>query len=235
MRPTLLSAVVLVVVIAGCTGGSLPGMGGDTPTPEPAAGGGGATGSDDCRTGGSYRWVDPGTGEQVSLDVQGTVTHEGRQVCKAVYETTGSDADYSRVVMYYATDDSYQKVVYYDAQGNVVNEIEAENPAAAGTADGGGTAQGGTADDWCVEGQTASFADPRSGQQASMEVKGLVDHEGREVCKAVYETDDPDTGYSRVVMFYTEDDSYRKIVYYDEQGNVINEFTMAGTPTATGG
>lgn len=123
MRASLLSAVVLVVVIAGCTGGSVPGLGGDTSTPAPAADGGGSSGSSDCRAGESYQWADPQTGERISLNVRGTVSHEGRQVCKAVYETTDPDAGYSRVVMYYAEDDSYRKVVYYDQDGNVVNEF----------------------------------------------------------------------------------------------------------------
>lgn len=227
--------VVLVVLVAGCTSGGIPALDGDTPTPEPAAGDGGSSDGTDCQAGESYTWADPQSGEQVSLEIQGIVEHEGRQVCKAVWETNDADGEYSRVVMYYSEDDSYQKIIYYDDQGNVVQEFEASDPGQAGTpgGDGDGTAAGG--DDWCVEGQSMSYADPQTGESTSMEVQGVVQHEGHEVCKYVYETNDTDTEYSRMVMFLSEDDSYQKIVYYDADGNVVDEFVMSQGVTTTEG
>jgi hypothetical protein len=82
--------------------------------------------------------------------------------------------------------------------------------------------------DWCPEGQTTRFASPQTGEQVSMEVEGIVTHDGREVCKAVWQTNQPENEVAKMEMYYSEDDSYQKIVTYDENGNVVDEVVMTG-------
>jgi len=118
-RHVLTVLVVALVVVAGC-GGS--GTQGET-SADGQSGNQGAD-SDWCPAGQSTQFANPQTGEQVSLVFQGTVTYEGRQVCKATWETNDPEGEIARIVMYYTEERSYQKVVYYDGDGNVVLEQE---------------------------------------------------------------------------------------------------------------
>lgn len=97
--------------------------------------------------------------------------------------------------------------------------------------DNGGDANGGTSGDaasadWCPKGTTQHVANPQSGEQVSMQINGIIEHDGRQVCHAVWETNDAEGDIQKMEMFYTEDESYRKIIMYDENGDVVQEFEM---------
>jgi hypothetical protein len=220
-RHVLTVLVVALVVVAGC-GGS--GTQGET-SADGQSGNQGAD-SDWCPAGQSTQFANPQTGEQVSLVFQGTVTYEGRQVCKATWETNDPEGDVVRVEMYFSEDESYRKVVTYDADGNVLNEMQmsgsSDQPDSGGeTPDGSG--DGTSASQWCPEGERVQFSNPQTGEQTSMVTEGIVTHEGRQVCKATWETNDPEGEIARIVMYYTEERSYQKVVYYDGDGNVVLE------------
>ena len=85
-----------------------------------------------------------------------------------------------------------------------------------------GTGGSDPSSDWCDAGQRAQFANPQTGEAASWEVQGIVEEDGREVCKAVWETNQGEV--SRIEMYFTEDESYRKMVTYDADGEMIDEF-----------
>lgn len=103
-------------------------------------------------------------------------------------------------------------------EGGTTTAMDEGTSPAAG--DSGSTAN------WCTEGQRAQFSNPETGEQASWEVQGLVEEDGRQVCKAVWETNQGET--RRIEMFYTEDESYRKMITYDAEGEQIDEFVVSG-------
>jgi len=256
-KHALIVAVALLVVLAGCSG---DGGGGSDPTDtnaaDPGAGGGfggdggfGGPGSmDSCPAGQSMSYTNPqGGNEQVSMEIEGIVTYDGREVCKAVWQTNQQSATFSRMEMYFAVDGSYQKVRYLDAEGNLVTEI---NMTGGMTGDGGfGGGMGGMTDGmsgatdgmggmtdipvsmWCPEGQQTERIDPSSGQTKMMSVEGIVEHDGRQTCKAVWEVSGPDA--ERKEMYYTQDSGYLHLISYDAEGNVVDELKIPGQYTQT--
>lgn len=99
--------------------------------------------------------------------------------------------------------------------------------AADGSSNGNGGANGGAASaEWCPEGTAQSFANPESGEQVSMEIRGIVERDGRDVCHAVWETNDNEGDVQKIEMFYTEDRGYHVMIMYDGNGNVVEEFEM---------
>lgn len=102
--------------------------------------------------------------------------------------------------------------------------------AADGDPGGSGGSDGADAStDWCPEGTTQNFANPETGEQTSMEVRGMVERDGRQVCQAVWETNaNEEAGdVQKIEMYYTEDREYYEMVMYDGDGNVVEEFDMS--------
>ncbi len=103
------------------------------------------------------------------------------------------------------------------------------------------------AEGWCVEGSYWSWMNPVTGESARLVIKGVVDHEGRSTCKAVLEGK-AGGEYARWEGYFTRDGEYTHMLFYDdqnrlraewkmeegkfsfreydEQGNVVNEFSM---------
>lgn len=255
MTPKRLLVILVVgcVLVSGCTGtgpatdgdSGAQGGNGNQETASASGQSGSADGGQDggsqgsgsssswCPAGQTTSFANPQTGEQASMTVQGVVTHEGRQVCKAVWESSGGDGQVAKMEVYFTEDESYRKVVTYDAEGNVVNEMQMAGSTGSdsggssgqsGSATGTDAGDGGTGDQqWCVEGESFQFSNPQTGEQASMVYEGIVTHEGRQVCKAVWETNDPDGNVAKVEMYFNEDRSYQKTIYYDGNGNVVFE------------
>lgn len=246
MRKYLLIGVVaLLVVVSGCTGdggGSDP-TATDAATPGNGAGGdggfgdgfGGSGSMNSCPEGQSMSFADPEEGRQVSLEVEGIVTYDDREVCKAVWSTSGDDTEFARMEMYWATDGQYQKVVYLDDQGNVVTELNMTGGMAGmtpgdvsgfgdGTDDMGGMTDV-PASMWCPEGQQTQRLDPSTGETTTMTIEGVVEHEGRETCKAVWEVSGDQA--ERKEMYYTQG-GYLHVISYDAQGTVVDEFEVTG-------
>jgi|GEM_PF-3165711 len=226
-RAFVLILVVALVALAGCVGGDGGGAGasGDgAATTAGSAGGGSST--DWCVAGQSTQMTNPQTGEQVTWQVRGVVTEDGHEACRVTWETN-QQGDVQRMDLYFTEDQSYRKMVSYDADGTVVNEVRMGGDSMT-MGEGGDSTQMGSGDDtgWCGESGSMQFTDPQTGEQASFDVQGVVDHEGRQVCKAVWETNQGEV--QRVEMYYTEDRSYQHLVYYDAAGNVVNEVRVGG-------
>ena len=103
------------------------------------------------------------------------------------------------------------------------------------------------AEGWCVEGSYWSWMNPVTGESAKLAIKGVVDHEDRSTCKAVLEGKAAGK-YARWEGYFTRDGGYTHMLFYDgqnrlraewkmeggkfsfreydEQGNVVNEFSM---------
>lgn len=71
-------------------------------------------------------------------------------------------------------------------------------------------------EEWCVKGTTSEIEFPEGTQVT--ETIGVVEHEGREVCKAVMKTKDTTTSY-----YATQDSSYLHTIVKDATGKVIYE------------
>jgi hypothetical protein len=114
------AVVALLVVVAGCSGGGGPGAGGD--------GGDGAGSADWCQQGSSYSYTNPQTGDAASMNIEGIVQHEGRQTCKAVWQSEASggqgQTQIARMELYFTEDSEYTHVIMYDADGNELYEVE---------------------------------------------------------------------------------------------------------------
>jgi hypothetical protein len=247
MQKTLVTVlVVLLVLVSGCSDGGgggadptdtdagdsdgLPLGDGDGTSGDGGDGGDGAAG--ECGSGQSMSFADPQSGQQVSLDVEGQVTHDGRQVCKAVWETSGDDTTFSRMEMFYDPDGEYQVVRYYDNEGNLLFETNVTGGAGAGQDGPMGDGMAGTdmpvgSGDWCAEGQTTAFSNPQTGEVTRLEIRGVQEHNDRQTCFAVWETDGGDGEIQRMEMYYTQEGGYTHVIYYDGEGNVVNEIEVS--------
>jgi len=115
--------------------------------------------------------------------------------------------------------------------GSDPTDSDAANPAEGPAGDGGDGMFGDGGSSGCQAGQSTMFASPETGERVTLEIEGIVTHEGRELCKAVWESSDPDAGFARMEMFFEAGGQYQKIVYYDAQGNEVNEIEMNGSDT----
>lgn len=90
---------------------------------------------------------------------------------------------------------------------------------------GGGGGDGGAGSaDWCDKGDSYSYSNPQSGEEASMEIKGIVDHNGRQVCKAVWTgSGGSDSQVGKMELYFTENGDYNHLIMYDEDGNKLYE------------
>jgi hypothetical protein len=215
--------VVLLALLAGCSAG----------------GGGGGGGS------GTANWCGSGTidaiasqqaGGSMTVESQGTTERDGREVCQISYEVDGeANGEYARMDVFFSEGQEYVEFVYYDADGNVVGEMNYSGTGGSDAGDTGGDT-GGDADEnagdgapsgesaeWCRAGQTTSTSNPQQGTRTTFTVEGLVEHDGRTVCKSTFEFQDEDAQFSRIEMYYDEDQSYQTLVYYDQNGDVVYE------------
>lgn len=208
----LLLAVAACLALAGCTS-AIPEDGQDLGEQIPddgMSGNGTAADGEWCNPDDSMRWANPETGELVSLTIQGTETYEGREVCVGSVEAEDPNSEVARTEYMFTENQEYTRIVMYDAEGEVVNEFET----------GGGAAG---AESWCPTGQTIQTSSPQTGERVTFEYEGIVTYEGREVCKAVYETENTGDEVALTEYYFNENGSYAKYVSYDEEGNVVDE------------
>jgi len=226
----ILGGLVLLVLAAGCMG-----IGGDD--------------GDDGGEGASAGWCEPSQmsmtqaqgleSEGGSVNVEGIVERDGRQVCHIAYDFADQPG-YASADFYFSEDDSYLQAIYYDADGNVVQSMDLSQSggdtggSAAGGDDGTTGGDGGAADGGGTD--SASWCDPSSmtmGQgvdteRASVTVHGLVERDNRQVCQVTYEYPEGQSQYGAIEFFFTENDEYVHLVYYDHDGNVIQEIDVSG-------
>jgi hypothetical protein len=222
IRKRTLTLVVLAVTVAlaGCSAGTTDGN---------TSGDGSTDGAAWCNTGESTQWTNPETGERVSLTINGTTTHEGKDVCVGSWATSNPDGDVARVQYMYTEDGSYTRWVSYDANGNVVNEFETSGQPTTGQSPNGQPTDGIDSQSWCPTGQSFQSSSPQTGEQVSFVYEGITTEDGTEVCKAVYETNNPDGDIARSEYYFNEAGTYTKWVTYDENGVVIDETVVDQT------
>lgn len=90
---------------------------------------------------------------------------------------------------------------------------------------GGGDGDPGGEADWCSADASTQFSNPQTGEMIALAIVGLVEEDGRTVCKGVWTANTGEV--QRMELFWTEDESYRKMITYDEAGEVINEVVIS--------
>lgn len=220
----LVGAVALLAVLAGCSGGG-------------GGGGGGSGDADWCGSGTVEAIASQQSGAAMSVESQGMTERDGREVCQITYEAEGdASGEFERMDVFFTEDQDHVEFVYYDAEGNVVGQMDYSGTGGSDTGGtDGGVDDGGAGDDggndgstgesaeWCQAGQSTATSNTQQGTQTTFTVQGLIEYDGRTVCQATFEFDDPDVEFSRIEMYYDEDRSYQRLVYYDEAGNVVYE------------
>lgn len=219
----LVGTVVLLAFAAGCTGGG-GGDGGDS----------GSGDSDWCGTASIEGIAGQQFGGVETAEVRGTTERDGRAVCQISYETERDSNPYARTDVFFDEDRQYVQFVYYDADGNELGQFEYSAPTSGGAttgdtgsvADGSDSQTGGSAS-WCQVGQTTSVSDSAAASGMTFSVEGLVERDGMTLCRASFEMTGENAAYSRVDMLFSEDESHQEMVYYDAEGNVIQEVTVS--------
>jgi|GEM_PF-2170604 len=100
----------------------------------------------------------------------------------------------------------------------------------------------GSSPDWCATGQiSAEQFQGTSGGEVTVNVEGLVERDGQELCKITYDYSDSQLSqYSQLELYFNEDFSTYEGVYYGPEGNEAATFDFSGmgsggVDTTTGG
>ena len=92
----------------------------------------------------------------------------------------------------------------------------------------------GAEDQWCPAGSSWTETDSNTGEVYSMEVVGTEVINGMNMCHAIYESDEPENGVSKVEYFWSENEENFIMTFYDESGDVVSEMKILdGTTTIT--
>jgi uncharacterized protein YceK len=76
-------------------------------------------------------------------------------------------------------------------------------------------------DDWCAVGTSWKMSDPKTGQEASWEITGSEVIDGVEMCKAEYNTNNPDDEVAKMEWMWSEDNERVSWIYYNATGDVV--------------
>jgi hypothetical protein len=81
-------------------------------------------------------------------------------------------------------------------------------------------------DDWCPVGSSWKSSNPSTGEEVSMEITGSEVIDGVEMCKAQFNSNNPDDEYARIDYMWSEDGNRFSWKYYDADGKLVSEMTM---------
>lgn len=80
-----------------------------------------------------------------------------------------------------------------------------------------------TAASWCEEGETYTTSTPQTGERSTLRVEGVVEHDGRQTCKAVLKGT-VDGEIARIETFYTQEQEYVHQLMYDANETLRYEY-----------
>lgn len=87
-------------------------------------------------------------------------------------------------------------------------------------------------DDWCPVGTSWVSSNPTTGEQVSMEITGKEVVDGVEMCKAEFNSNNPDDDVARIQYMWSEDGEVFSWKYFDTSGKLVSEMSMKdGTMT----
>jgi len=124
----IILSIILLIAFAGCTAKNeqtVNTSGGDEKISTEAGTG---VGPDWCKTGASV-----GSTQQqghYSYVIKGLTTYKGQEVCEADATFSDGTGNSGSVTYYFSKDTKYAHVIMKDASGNIINEMDVNNPAA---------------------------------------------------------------------------------------------------------
>ena len=84
----------------------------------------------------------------------------------------------------------------------------------------------GNSDDWCAVGSSWSTANPQTGEKEDMKVTGIETIDGIPMCKAVYETSNNNSDYTKLEYLFSQDGKTWYWTAYDASGKKISETSL---------
>jgi hypothetical protein len=87
------------------------------------------------------------------------------------------------------------------------------------------SASGDREGDWCPVGSSWSLSNP-SGEVVSMEITGSEVIDGVRMCKAEFNSNNPDDEYAKIDYMWSENSERFSWKYYDADGNLVSEMTL---------
>jgi hypothetical protein len=88
------------------------------------------------------------------------------------------------------------------------------------------TVTSGNEDDWCPVGSSWKSSNPDTGEEVSMEIVGSEVVDGVQMCKAEFNSNNPDDEYAKIDYMWSEDGERFGWKYYDIDGELVSEMTM---------
>ena len=79
---------------------------------------------------------------------------------------------------------------------------------------------------WCPVGSTIQTEDPQTGQTYNVNIIGIEDVNGIEMCHATAEFDEPQNGVYSLDYFWSEDHENVLMTFYDADGLVVSEMKV---------
>lgn len=84
----------------------------------------------------------------------------------------------------------------------------------------------GSENSWCQVGSSWKSSNPSTGEEVSMEIIGIEEIDGVQMCKAQFNSNSPDDEYAKIDYMWSEDGNRFSWKYYDAEGNLVSEMTM---------
>ncbi|WP_292464638.1 membrane-binding protein [Methanolobus sp.] len=88
------------------------------------------------------------------------------------------------------------------------------------------TASADSEDDWCPVGSSWASSNPGTGEDVSMMITGTEEIDGVQMCKAEFNSNNPDDEYARIYYMWSEDSERFSWKYYNADGDLVSEMTM---------
>ncbi len=88
------------------------------------------------------------------------------------------------------------------------------------------TVTSGNEDDWCPVGSSWKSSNPETGEEVSMEIIGSEVVDGVQMCKAEFNSNNPDDEYAKIDYMWSEDGERSSWKYYNIDGELVSEMTM---------
>ena len=89
---------------------------------------------------------------------------------------------------------------------------------------------GGTGE-WCNEGANWRTANPQTGEMSTFNIEGIVQHEGRTTCKAVWTASNTEND-ATMEYYFTEDENYTHFLMYNEEGQLQYEMEITDSSSS---
>jgi hypothetical protein len=91
-------------------------------------------------------------------------------------------------------------------------------------------------DDWCPVGSSWASSNPNTGEQVSMVVTGKEVVDGVEMCRAEFNSNNPEDEIARIEYMWSEDGEIFSWKHFDADENLVSEMSMKdGTMTMVDG